>query len=77
MRRRGRSGTVETMRSDSDEKVFKPGEKVPTSGIYECDCDGRHPMDSTDVAGHTFPPPPQGCSGTGWKLKTATPHKDS
>ncbi|MEU5689665.1 hypothetical protein [Streptomyces venezuelae] len=58
--------------SESDaqsEQIFKPGEIVPESGIYECEC-GQHHRYSTDVRGHRFPPPHQGCTGTGWKLVT-------
>ncbi|MDK1348957.1 hypothetical protein QNO09_38055 [Streptomyces sp. 378] len=54
----------------SDES-YRPGEKVPESGIYQCDCGQSHEY-STDVKGHPFPPLPQGCSGIGWTLKTAT-----
>ena len=46
---------------------YKPGETVPASGIYECDCGQGHHW-STDVQGHTFPPLP--CSGTTWRLRT-------
>jgi hypothetical protein len=61
------------MSQDSD-KVFHPGEIVPTSGIYECDCGQPHEY-STDVKGHRFPPLHDGCSGSGWKLKVAS-HPD-
>lgn len=43
---------------------------VPESGIYECDCGQSHEY-STDVKGHRFPPLQDGCTGSGWKLKTA------
>ncbi|MFE0805287.1 hypothetical protein [Streptomyces sp. NPDC058812] len=52
-------------------ELHRPGEIVPVSGIYECDC-GQHHETSTDVAGHRFPPLHDGCTGNGWKLKTAT-----
>lgn len=52
-----------------DDGRYRPGEIVPTSGIYECDCGHAHQW-STDVKGHRFPPPPDGCSGHTWKLKT-------
>ncbi|MFB6962143.1 hypothetical protein ACFCYB_35485 [Streptomyces sp. NPDC056309] len=55
------------MNQDSD-KVFHPGEIVPDSGIYECDC-GQHHKYSTNVKGHRFPPLHDTCSGSGWKLK--------
>jgi hypothetical protein len=56
--------------SDSQEQVHHPGEIVPESGIYECDC-GEHHAYSTDVRGHRFPPPNQACTGSGWKLKSS------
>jgi hypothetical protein len=56
------------------EKVYHPGEIVPQSGIYQCDCGQGHQY-STDVEGHRFPPLQDTCSGNGWKLKTAAhPH---
>lgn len=51
---------------------FKPGEKAPVSGFYECDSPCAHRL-STDVAGHTLPPLPEGCSGAAWKLREARP----
>ncbi|TDD32762.1 hypothetical protein E1286_43220 [Nonomuraea terrae] len=51
-------------------QAHHPGTKVPQSGIYACDSGCGH---STDVKGHVFPPLPQGCDGTGWVLRTATP----
>ncbi|WUH72026.1 hypothetical protein OHB13_37915 (plasmid) [Streptomyces sp. NBC_00440] len=60
---------------DEATRTFRPGEKVPVSGIYECTCGQEHrAFTSTDVRGHTFPPPPSGCSGAGWSLK-APAHK--
>ncbi|MCV2460948.1 hypothetical protein OEB94_16825 [Streptomyces sp. ICN988] len=56
------------MSQDSDE-VFRPGEIVPESGIYGCDCGQRHEY-STDVKGHPFPPLHGACTGSGWRLKT-------
>ncbi len=53
-------------RMDEDEH-FKPGQQVPVSGIYACDCGQGHHW-STDVAGHTFPPLP--CAGSTWRLQT-------
>jgi len=49
---------------------FKPGDTVPTSGIYECDgpCTPKH--NSTNVKGDTFEATP--CSGEHWVLKTIT-----
>ncbi|MDH2388580.1 hypothetical protein QCN29_07235 [Streptomyces sp. HNM0663] len=50
-----------------------PGEIMPASGIYECDCGGGHHW-STDVKGHRFPPLSAGCSGESWALqKSAHP----
>lgn len=46
--------------SDSEEQVYYPGEIVPESGIYECEC-GDHHRYSADVRGHRFPPPNEGC----------------
>lgn len=43
-------------------KSWHPGEVVPDSGIYECDCGGGHHR-STYVRGHRFSPLPSGCSG--------------
>ncbi|MEW2632549.1 hypothetical protein AB0903_13025 [Streptomyces sp. NPDC048389] len=54
--------------SDTGEQVYHPGEVVPESGIYECDCGQKHQC-STDVKGHRFPPLQDGCSGSGWTLK--------
>ncbi|WP_432108826.1 hypothetical protein [Streptomyces sp. AA1529] len=51
---------------DEDEH-FKPGQQVPVSGIYACDCGQGHHW-STDAAGHTFPPLP--CAGSTWRLQT-------
>ncbi|MBI0317776.1 MULTISPECIES: hypothetical protein [Streptomyces violaceusniger group] len=56
--------------SEESGDVHHPGEIVPESGIYECDCGQAHDY-STDVKGHRFPPLPAGCTGEGWKLKTA------
>ncbi|MCU1606419.1 MAG: uncharacterized protein JWP46_2884 [Modestobacter sp.] len=55
--------------------VFRPGQVVPTSGIYRCD-DGEdgHVFESTDVKGHRFPPLPNGCRGAGWILERGTAH---
>ncbi|UQA90650.1 hypothetical protein [Streptomyces halobius] len=52
----------------NEKESFRPGEIVPDSGIYECNC-GQHHHWSTDVKGHRFPPVPQGCSGSAWILK--------
>jgi hypothetical protein len=54
---------------DTSEQVYHPGEVVPESGIYEYDCGQKHQY-STDVKGHRFPPLQDGCSGSGWTLKT-------
>lgn len=53
--------------------VFHPGQKVPSSGIYECDAGCGHQY-STNVKGHRFPPMQDGCPGKGWKLASKTPH---
>jgi hypothetical protein len=52
--------------------VYRPGQIVPTSGIYRCaGGDGDHVFESTDVKGHRFPPLPAGCTGGGWELERA------
>ncbi|MEU6328817.1 hypothetical protein ABZ851_16310 [Streptomyces sp. NPDC047049] len=49
---------------------FRPGESVPESGIYECDCGKAHRWStSTNVKDHTFPPLPEDCSGGAWIMK--------
>ncbi|MFG2833333.1 hypothetical protein ACGFWI_38945 [Streptomyces sp. NPDC048434] len=51
-------------------QTFHPGETVPQSGIYECNCGQSHRWDaSTNVKNHTFPPLPEDCSGGAWALK--------
>jgi hypothetical protein len=60
--------------SHEKEQVHHPGEIVPESGIYECDCEQQHAW-STDVKGHRFPPLQGGCGGSGWRLKSAA-HPD-
>lgn len=62
------------MESDmsNDEQTYRPGQKAPVSGFYECNCGDAHRV-STDVAGHVLPPLPQGCSGGVWTLKEARP----
>jgi hypothetical protein len=52
--------------------AFRPGEIVPTSGIYECDAGCGHQW-STNVKGHRFPPMHDGCPGQAWKLTNRTP----
>ncbi|GAA1986200.1 hypothetical protein [Catenulispora subtropica] len=59
--------------SDNDKQLHHPGEIVPESGIYECDCGKNHEF-NTDVKGHRFPPMHHECSGGGWKLREATQH---
>jgi hypothetical protein len=59
------------MSNTANEETFRPGEKVPASGIYECDSGCGHRW-STDVKGHRFPPLPDGCKGGGWRLATRT-----
>ncbi|MFF7296155.1 hypothetical protein [Streptomyces sp. NPDC008265] len=50
---------------------WKPGEVVPQSGIYACDCGKEHVWSkSTDVRGHRFPPLPYDCAGQAWTLRT-------
>ena len=51
---------------------FKPGERAPESGFYQCDCPNSHRW-STDVAGHPLPPLPEGCAGSRWTLKERRP----
>ncbi|MBF4134883.1 MULTISPECIES: hypothetical protein [Streptomyces] len=48
--------------------TWRPGEIVPESGIYACDCGQGHHW-STDVKGHRFPPLPAGCPGAAWSLR--------
>jgi hypothetical protein len=61
--------------SADETQVFHPGQIVPRSGIYRCDGhDEDHAYESTDVAGHRFPPLPRGCRGEGWVLERATGH---
>ncbi|MCW2901124.1 MAG: hypothetical protein JWO67_3389 [Streptosporangiaceae bacterium] len=52
--------------------LHSPGEIVPESGFYECDGDDEHRW-STDVSGHRFPPMPQACRGSGWRLGHGRP----
>jgi hypothetical protein len=55
---------------ESSPQVFHPGQVVPRSGIYRCDVPGHdHSYESTDVAGHRFPPLPDGCRGGGRVLE--------
>jgi len=56
--------------------VHHPGSVLPASGIYRCaDPEQGHTYESTDVAGHRFPPLPAGCTAGGWVLERATePH---
>ncbi|SEE49338.1 hypothetical protein SAMN05216483_6394 [Streptomyces sp. 2131.1] len=58
-----------TRRMGDEQRTWRPGEIVPESGIYECDCGAGHHW-STDVKGHRFPPLPPGCPGGAWALKT-------
>jgi hypothetical protein len=57
------------MSTSTADETYRPGEIVPASGIYECDCGNSHEY-STDVTGHRFPPMQQGCGGSRWRLKT-------
>jgi hypothetical protein len=68
----GRLGYAVRMTDTEHIQVLHPGQRVPVSGFYECDCGTGHRY-STDVAGHVLPPLPQGCSGTGWRLAEARP----
>ncbi|MFG2309256.1 hypothetical protein ACGFS9_11390 [Streptomyces sp. NPDC048566] len=54
---------------DEKQNAWHPGEIVPVSGIYACDC-GRGHHWSTDVKGHRFPPMPGDCTGESWSLRT-------
>ncbi|MEV8410172.1 hypothetical protein AB0R12_31620 [Streptomyces niveus] len=49
--------------------AFEPGEVVPQSGLYVCDCGGQHLHWGTDVRGHRFPALPSGCTGHAWGLR--------
>ncbi len=63
-----------------DAQVFQSGQIVPRSGIYRCDGDDDddHAYESTDVAGHRFPPLPRGCRGQGRVLvRAARRHWDA
>ncbi len=60
------------MASIGSNATFRPGQKAPASGFYECDC-GRGHRFSTNVAGHVLPPLPEGCSGATWRLAEARP----
>ena len=51
-------------------KSYKPGEKVPESGIYK---PNKGNSDVTSVKGERFPPAPK--SGTTYEIKVPTPHK--
>jgi hypothetical protein len=53
------------------EKIYKPGEKVPESGIYEIVDKTGKPTghQRTDVKDKVFPPDPK---GDGYKLKERT-----
>ncbi|MGW8396010.1 hypothetical protein ACWGLP_04835 [Streptomyces lydicus] len=53
-----------------NQATYRPGEVVPQSGIYECDCGKAHRWStSTDVNGHRFPPLPEDCPGGAWIMK--------
>jgi hypothetical protein len=68
------AGTAHLVTDQTD--MFRPGQIVPTSGIYRCAGGDRdHVFESTDVKGHRFPPLPAGCSGNGWVLERATGHR--
>jgi hypothetical protein len=53
------------------EKIHKPGEKVPVSGIYDIVDKSGEPTghQRTDVKDKVFPPDPR---GDGFKLNTPT-----
>lgn len=53
-----------------EDETFQPGELVPFGGVYECDC-GRGHSFSTDFKGYPFPPLPEDCPGTVWRMKSA------
>jgi hypothetical protein len=55
--------------------TFRPGEFVPSSGIYQCESGCGHRHESTDVKGHRFPPLPADCKGGRWVLEHATQHR--
>jgi hypothetical protein len=61
------------MATIGDDATFKPGQKAPVSGFYECESGCRHRF-STNVAGHVLPPLPDGCSGGAWRLAEQSPH---
>ncbi|MGW4303641.1 hypothetical protein [Streptomyces sp. NPDC004376] len=63
---------TEIMSDETSAELYHPGDVVPASGIYECDCGRAHEY-STDVKGHRFPPLRHDCGGHGWRLKAATP----
>lgn len=49
--------------------MFEPGEVVPESGLYVCDCGGQHLHWGTDMRGHRFPALPSGCTDHAWALR--------
>jgi hypothetical protein len=55
-------------RRDGRDRVYKPGQRVPVSGIYVCETGCGHRY-SVDVKGHRFPPTPPDCQGSGWRLQ--------
>ncbi|MEU4154125.1 hypothetical protein [Streptomyces sp. NPDC026659] len=63
---------TEIMSDETAAQLYHPGDVVPASGIYECDCARAHEY-STDVKGHRFPPLRHDCGGQGWRLRAATP----
>jgi hypothetical protein len=64
--RPGAAGYPRTMAAT--DRVYKPGERVPVSGIYVCDSGCGHRY-SVDVKGQRFPPTPRDCAGSGWRLE--------
>ncbi|MFF5728227.1 hypothetical protein [[Kitasatospora] papulosa] len=55
-----------------EQRSWHPGEIVPESGIYECDCGAGHHW-STDVKGHRFGPAAQGRREPSGRTRTPTP----
>jgi len=67
----------------NNDDVFKPGEKVPTSGIYDVihdkldGDDHAHPHQVTAITGTVFPPC-RGCKGSvRFRLHQAAEHLDA
>jgi hypothetical protein len=45
---------------------YKPGDRVPEIGIYECEGHAEHSFEAQTLG--EFPPLPEGCEGGRWVL---------